>query len=386
MTVGRLYLDHNATAPLRPAARDAMVSALSLVGNPSSVHREGRGARALVEAARSTVAALVGADAPRVVFTSGGTEAANLALTPYVATGAWSGIDWLFVAATEHACVLQGHRFPPERVRILPVGPDGVLDLDALDAELGRVAGRRVTLALQAANNETGVRQPVSAAAALVHAHGGIVVCDAVQAAGRVPVAIGDLGADVLILSAHKFGGPKGAGALVFRSPDLHIADRLVRGGGQERGLRAGTENVAAIAGFAAACASIDVSDRSPPSPLRDGLEAQIAAIAPDAILFGAAAPRLPNTVCFAVPGVSAETLLMGFDLEGVAVWSGAACSSGKVGRSHVLAAMGVPPDLAAGAIRLSLGWSSTERDVEGFGRAFGVVLSRLRRMRRVAA
>jgi cysteine desulfurase len=246
-------------------------------------------------------------------------------------------------------------------------------------------AGKHPLLALQAANNETGVIQPIAEAAAKVRAAGGATVCDAVQAFGRIPSTPTSLGADVLILSAHKIGGPKGAGALAFADENDHIGDVLVRGGGQERSQRAGTENVQAIVGFGAAVQAVSCAlpaEAEHTRGLRDGLEEAVLRIAPDAVIFGADAERLPNTSCFAVPGTSAETLLMALDLDGVAVSSGSACSSGKVGRSHVLAAMGVDPALARGAMRVSVGWSSTEADVEYFARAFGTAIERTQRRR----
>jgi cysteine desulfurase len=386
MPNARTYLDFNATAPLRPEARAAMLGALDCVGNASSVHGEGRAARALVEAARRDVAALAGVPAGGVVFTSGGTEAANLALTPSLRIGKdRRDFDLLLVSAGEHPCVLQGHRFSPEQVITLPLEANGRVDLAALDEALADNAGRRALLALQAANNETGVIQPIAEAAAKVRATGGATVCDAVQAFGRIPCAVESIGADVLILSAHKLGGPKGAGALVFADENDHIGHVLVRGGGQERGQRAGTENVAATSGFGAAAriaASAMDAEAEHTRGLRDRLEEAVLQIAPGAVIFGADVERLPNTSCFAVPGTSAETLLMALDLDGVAVSSGSACSSGKVGRSHVLAAMGVGPALASGAIRVSFGWSSRETDVEHFARAFGVAIERIRRRR----
>jgi cysteine desulfurase len=225
-------------------------------------------------------------------------------------------------------------------------------------------------LALQAANNETGVVQPVAAAAAMIHAAGGLLICDAVQAAGRIDCDIGSLGADAIVLSAHKFGGPKGAGAVCFRSDSYHIKDALLRGGGQERGLRAGTENVAGIAGMAAALCAANVRREEEAEVLsiwRDELEADISRVAPDAVFFGGGAERLPNTSCFALPGIDAHVLLIALDLQGIAVSSGSACSSGKVKRSHVLSAMGVAPDVAGGAIRVSLGWSSRREDCTSF-------------------
>ncbi|MGA2795337.1 MAG: cysteine desulfurase family protein [Roseiarcus sp.] len=384
----RSYLDFNATAPLRPDAREACRAALDLAGNPSSIHAEGRAARAVVERARAAVAELAGVSPQGVTFTASGTEAANLALTPAIATRGRAPPARLIASAGEHSCVLNGHRFAPSAVERAPLRGDGRIDLDALARMIARGGEGPVMLALQGANNETGVIQPIAEAAALVHAAGGVVVCDAVQLAGRAPVKAGELGADFLVLSAHKFGGPKGAGALVAASPQMSVAEPLLRGGGQERGLRAGTENVAAIAGFGAAAlvAMAEVAGEATRLvKLREALAAHIAAVAPDAVIFGASAPRLPNTLCFSAPGIGAETLVIALDLAGVAVSSGAACSSGKVARSHVLEAMRVDPELAAGAIRLSLGWSSNEADVAHFGEAFAQIVARIRRGRSAA-
>jgi cysteine desulfurase len=382
----RAYLDHNATTALRPAARDAMVDALALTGNASSVHREGRAARARLEAARETLARFVGTQAKNVYFTSGATEALNLVLTPGLELdGKKAPFDVLLVAAAEHACVLQGHRFGEANVEKLPATPDGGLDLEALDFALARHGGKRVLLALQAANNETGVLQPVAEAADRVHAAGGALICDAVQAAGKSASDFAALNADVLVLSGHKIGGPQGVGALCFARDRHHIVPTIVRGGGQERGLRAGTENVAALSGFAAAVESVSVAGAAELDRLasfRDRLEREVLAVAPDAEFFGAGARRLPTTANFAVPGVSAEVLLMALDLEGVAVSSGSACSSGKVKRSHVLEAMGVSSALADGAIRVSFGWSSEEDDVEMFRIAFSKAVGTVRAKR----
>jgi cysteine desulfurase len=383
----RAYLDYNATAPLRAEARAALLAAMESVGNPSSIHAEGRAARAIVENARRVVAGLAGV-APRcVVFTSGGTEAANLALTPAIAApGRHAPLARLIVAAGEHPCVLQGHRFAPGAVAIAPLAGDGRIDLDALAGLIAE--GGPAMLALQGANNETGVIQPVAEAAALVHAAGGIVVCDAVQLTGRASIALAALGADFLFVSAHKFGGPKGAGAVIAARPELAIGASLLRGGGQERGARAGTENVAAIAGFAAAAEVAEAERRAEGariSALRDRLAEAARAVAPDCVVFGASVARLPNTLCLAAPGVAAATLVIALDLAGVAVSAGSACSSGKVARSHVLEAMGVEPALAAGAIRLSLGWASGEADVERFAAAYGDVIPGLRKRRGAA-
>ncbi len=363
-----------------------MLAAFDLAGNASSIHGEGRAARAMIEEARRHVAALVGAKAKNVIFTSGGTEAANLALTPHLHVGGERRpFDRLLVLATEHPCVLSGHRFLADQVTLLPVTSSGAIDRHDLEEALARE--ERCVVAVQAANNETGVLQSIHAIADKVHAHGGVLVCDAVQAAGKIKLDMDELGADMLFLSAHKFGGPKGAGALVLGSDRLHIADPQVKGGGQERGFRAGTENVAAIAGFgqAAQDAANWVAEAARLKDLRDELEAAVRHGAPDIVLFGHDAERLPNTLNFAVPGVSAETLLMALDLAGIAASSGSACSSGKVKSSHVLAAMKVPSELAAGAIRLSLGWASTRQDVEEFENRFGGLVAKLRKVKSAA-
>ena len=376
----RAYLDHNATAPLRGPARAKMLDTLRASGNPSSVHAEGRAARALVEAAREKVAALVGGRARNVIFTSGATEALALALS-----GRWRGPAGapprLLLSATEHVAALEGHGFG-ESAEILPVDADGVLDLAALHAALAGSQGP-VLLCLQAANNETGVLQPVGAAARSVHAAGGLLVCDAVQAAGRIACTFETTDADMLIVSSHKLGGPQGAGALVLREASLTCERPLIRGGGQERGFRAGTENVAAIAGFGAAAeeaAGHRDDEAALAAALREKLEADLLRLAPTATIFGAKTPRLPNTCAFAIPGLAAETALMAFDLARVALSSGSACSSGKVRRSHVLAAMGVSDDVARGALRASLGWTTTEADVTAFSVALGDILARIGR------
>jgi cysteine desulfurase len=360
----RAYFDWNATAPLREEARAAMAAALELTGNASSVHAEGRAARQVIEKAREQVARLVGAAAKNVTFTSGATEANMLALTPAIAMGGAKALrDKLFISAIEHPSVRSGGRFAADAVEELPVTGDGVVDLRALKSALARAEHPLVSVML--ANNETGVVQPIREIAEIVHAANGVLHVDAVQGPGRVDCDIGDLGADLMSLSAHKLGGPQGAGALIRRD-DIHIAEPLIKGGGQERGLRAGTENVAAIAGFgAAAAAAARQADADRIAALRDRIEAAIKAAVPEAVIFGETVQRLPNTTLFAVPGMKAETAIIAFDLNGIAVSSGSACSSGKVQASHVLAAMGVEPILAQGAVRLSLGWSTSERDVE---------------------
>jgi cysteine desulfurase len=380
---GRIYLDWNATAPLRPAARTAFVAALDRVGNPSSVHAEGRSARHLVETAREQVAALVGAQARNVVFTSGGTEANALALTPQIERpGHGAPLRRLLVSAIEHPSVRGGGRFAHLAVEEIAVMPDGVVDLSALArrvAELGD--GSDLLVSIMHANNETGVVQPVAAAAEIVHAAGGLLHVDAVQTAGRIPCDIKALGADLMTISGHKLGGPQGTGALVKASEALHFADPLIKGGGQERGSRAGTENVAAIVGFGAAAAEAGealTQEGQGMAALRERLEGGLRAISSATVIFGAGAERLPNTTLFAVPGHKAEIALIALDLAGIAVSSGSACSSGKVAASHVLAAMGVAAELASGAIRVSLGRDTTAADIDGLITAWSKTVSRL--------
>ena len=362
--VARTYLDWNASAPLRVEAHAALSAALALTGNPSSVHHEGRATRQIVEDARGAIAALVGADARNVIFTAGGTEANALALAPRLDAGRRQPFDRLLVSAIEHPSVLAGGRFAPTAVENIPVDANGMVDLGALQRRLEALGDQRALVSLMAANNETGVIQPVAEAAGIVHRHGGLVHVDAVQAAGRIALDIAALGADLLTLSAHKIGGAKGAGALVKRDESLQI-EPLIRGGGQERGSRAGTENVAAIAAFGAAAATAKASlaaEAAHMARLRDRLEAGLGA---GAVVFGAAAARLPNTTLAAMPGARAETLVIGFDLDGVAISSGSACSSGKVAPSHVLAAMGVAAELARGAVRVSIGAATTEAEID---------------------
>jgi len=385
----RTYLDHNATSPLRPEVAEVVLRVLQLPGNASSVHTEGRAARAEMEAARTSVARLVGAKAKNVIFTSGGTEAANLILTPSFRRLGQPGATRLLIGATEHPCILNGHRFPAEKVDIIPVDGHGILDLAWLRAHLEGIGDERVLVSVQLANNETGVLQPVSEIADLVHEHGGLVHTDAVQAAGRVPVDIAALGVDALTLSAHKLGGPKGAGALVLASDQYEIGEKLILGGGQEKNYRAGTENVAGIAGFGVA-AEVALKGLEQEAGrlrgLRDEAEAHLRRIAADALVVGAGVERLPNTLAFAIPGLKAETALIAFDLAGIALSSGSACSSGKVKRSHVLDAMGVDPALAEGVLRVSLGWSTTKEDVIRFAEACETVVGTLYKRKASAA
>jgi len=363
------YLDYNATAPLKGEVIEAVRAALGRTGNPSSVHGFGREARRALERAREAVAAMVGAAPGQVVFTSGGTEANNQALcgSPGV----------VVVSAVEHDSVLAA---VPDAGRAV-VDREGRVELARLDEQLGRAAPALVSVML--ANNETGVIQPVREVIEVARRHGARVHCDAVQAGGKLAIDMATLGVDFLTLSAHKLGGPQGVGALVVGAGIEPAA--LLRGGGQERRWRPGTENLAGIVGFGCACelAMADTGWRRRTSALRDRLEQEIEAIAPAARVFGRGAERLPNTSCLTMPGVGNQTQLIEFDLAGIAVSTGSACSSGKVGPSHVLAAMGVDPAEAASAVRVSFGWASTVEDVERFVEVWGRLYARTRRVTR---
>jgi cysteine desulfurase len=360
----RVYLDWNATTPLRREAREAMAVACDLCGNPSSVHAEGRQARRLVEDARAAVAGATGAEARDVVFTSGGTEANALALTAGLRRGTSQPVERLVVSAIEHASVLAGGHYPADRIDILGVTHSGVVDLDQLPGLLA--AGSPALVSVMHANNETGAIQPVPEIADIVHEAGGLLHVDAVQALGKIPFDIKALNVDLASISAHKLGGPKGVGALVL-AEGLSGLNALLRGGGQEQGRRAGTENVMGISGFGAAVkvamASLE-ADMKAVEKLRIRLEAGLRQTR-NLLVFCENVPRLPNTTLFSAPGLKAETTVIGLDLEGVAVSSGSACSSGKVQPSHVLEAMGYSRELARGAVRLSLGWSTTEADID---------------------
>lgn len=379
MAAARAYLDHNASAPLLPAARAAVVAALDASANPSSVHSEGRAARRLVEDARRDVAALVNGKAAHVVFTSGATEAASTLLTPDWRMGRSAlRMARLYVCQSDHPCLLSGGRFPPEHVSRIGVDGDGIVRLDELEAALqahDKAQGLPL-VAIHAANNETGVIQPFGRIAEIVRAAGGVLVLDAVQAAGRIPLDMSVPCADYLILSSHKIGGPQGAGAIVAAS-DLMMPAPLIAGGGQEKGHRAGTENLAAIAGFGAAAreALAGLAGMDAVRGRRDGIEEIVLSLVPDAEIFGKGAPRLPNTTFFAIPGLKAETAQIAFDLAGVALSAGSACSSGKVGPSHVLKAMG--RDGGQGALRVSIGAATTARDIDLFRTALAGIASR---------
>lgn len=365
MSARRTYLDFNATAPMRAEARAAMLAAMDAGGNPSSVHAEGRRARALVEAARCEVAALVGADAGDVVFTSGATESANQVLRRQWGTVLFSRI--------EHPCVVAPSLQSEGYVEELAVDREGIIDPTALATRLAALAAAghlplgRSLIAVQMANNETGVLQPLAEISSVARDHGLAVLCDAVQAAGRLAIDFKSSGVDYMLVSSHKIGGPKGVGALIAKGggdvPPLMI------GGGQERRRRAGTENVEGIAGFGAAARAArgEAAAIETIRAWRDAIEQAARAWRPDTVIVGEGAPRLVNTVSMAVPGLASETLVIKLDLAGIAVSAGSACASGKVGSSPVLAAMGVAPDIARAAIRVSLGHATTQADIERF-------------------
>ena len=388
----RIYLDHNATTPMRPQVRDRMVDAFEMIGNPSSMHREGREARGAIEVARSEVAALVGGRDSGVVFTSGATEANMLALTPHMKR-LYKPVpaSHLYISAIEHPSVLTGGRFADEDVSLIPVSQSGVVDLDRLAdllREHDQEAGKAY-ISVMAVNSETGVIQPIRAIAQLAKEFGAYCHIDAVQAAGKIPLDMEDIGCSSIAISGHKFGGPKGIGALILGEEGLE-PEPLILGGAQENRLRAGTENVAAIVGFGAACKLVkEELDRSLDESadgrvdktlvkaeglakgyerwraLRDGFEERLMQIEPDCVVFGKDAMRVPHCSQFAIPGQKAETMLIQLDLAGIAVSSGSACSSGKVAASHVLEAMGFEANITEAAIRVSLGWNSENSDLD---------------------
>jgi cysteine desulfurase len=369
----RAYLDHNATSPLRPEARDAMVAALAVAGNASATHAEGRAARKLIERAREDVAGLVGADPRCVTFTSGGSEAAATLLAPgFVGKAGQTGHRALIVSAVEHSCVLAGGRFAAEVIHVCPVDADGVIDLTRLGQLLAEAPGPAL-VSVMAANNETGVVQPLDAIRQLCVVHGASLVVDAVQALGKLPLDLWTVGADAIFVSAHKIGGPQGVGAII-RGAEAVDFERLVKGGGQEGRFRAGTENLAGIAGFGAAAKAVAGgidAEMHRLRALRDWLEAEIVTISGRSRIVGLPAERLANTSLTVHPGLDGETTVIALDLAGVSVSTGSACSSGKVAPSHVLAAMGLEAGHAKSALRVSLGWSTTREDVERFVTAF---------------
>lgn len=362
MSASRAYLDWNATTPVLPEAIAAVSEALALTGNPSSIHAEGRAARALMEAARKDIARLVQASAENVFFTSGATEGINSILT--LGLCATCGHDRaqttrVLASATEHSAIFAA---APEAA-VIPVDCNGILDLGMLEAMLAE--GGPALVAVQLANNETGVIQPIADVARLVHAAGGALMVDAVQAPGKMTVDLPALGADVLIITAHKVGGPKGIGAMVFANGETRLERAFIRGGGQERGQRQGTENLSGIAGFATAARAAAEVDFEAMRSLRNGFEARLRQLSNSVFIVGEAAPRLPNTSFFALPGLEAGKVVIASDLDGVAVSSGSACSSGKVGASKVLTAMGQGERAPQGAVRVSIGPRTTQGELD---------------------
>ncbi len=354
----RTYLDHNATSPLRPSAKAAMLSAMEHGGNPSSIHAEGRAAYKIIDDARTKLGFMLGCLPQMITFTSGGTESNNMAIRGV-------GAERILVSAIEHPSVLDAAKATGKQVERIPVDPQGRVDLKAFEALLIRAPNTLVSIML--ANNETGVIQDMAVIAAMARGAGALLHVDAVQAFGKMPVNFGLLGCDLLTVAAHKVGGPKGIGALIMR--DGLVVEPLVQGGGQELRRRSGTENVTAIAGFAALF--------SEPLVEAHQLTDQLVAGLGGALVFSDQVHRLSNTTCFAILGMKAETILMNLDLHGYAVSSGSACSSGKVGRSHVLEAMSVPADVASCAVRVSLGWNTTADDVTSFIETFNTLRAR---------
>jgi len=362
------YLDWNATAPVLPAARDAALAALALGGNPSAIHSSGRAARKVLEDSRALLAGALDAKPSQVVFTSGATEANNLAIQ-----GLAGQAGFILVSAIEHPSVLEAVRHSGLPFELVPVTREGVVDITVLAERLAALASHvegRVLIAVMAANNETGVIQPVARIVELAGKAGAAVHCDAVQAFGKTPLSFAALGVDTLSVSAHKIGGPSGVGALLV-ADNVPLA-ACIHGGGQERRRRAGTENLAGVAGFAAAARGVDamVAEMRRVTNLRDELESTLARLVPGSVVFGQAAPRLANTTLLGNPDLRADVQLVALDLAGIAVSAGAACSSGKVEASHVLDAMGAG-DLASRAIRISLGWTTKKDEIDAFVDAY---------------
>ncbi len=357
----RSYLDYNASAPVLPCVAEAMLEVMACPGNASSVHQSGRSFRRRIEDARAQIAGSVEADPSEVIFTSGGTEANALALA---GSSRVIGQRRILISAIEHPSVMEMAASLDPNVGFIPVTTQGVIDLDSLETELKNADGPCL-VSVMFANNETGALQPVGDVSSLAREHNALLHVDAVQAFGKIPVSFSAIGADMMSLSAHKIGGPQGVGALVLRD-GLDIGF-LQKGGGQETGRRAGTENTAGIAGFgvAARTACEKLDEMSDVAVLRDAMEAELKGIRPDVAIFCEHEERLPNTSFFSAEGLSAETLVIALDLEGLEVSSGSACSSGKVGQSRILEAMGVPDKLARGAIRISMGHDTKQAEID---------------------
>lgn len=372
-------MDYNATAPLLDASREAMLAAMSELGNPSSVHYEGQRARRMVNHARDQVAAICSALPAQVTFTSGATEATSCLLSPKFKMGrSQLNISKLYISSVEHPCVLSGGRFLADDVVIVDVDQDGCVRLDDLEQKLSlhdQSCGLPM-VSLQMVNNETGVIQPIEQAIEIAKRFKAITVIDAVQALGKMPVSVTDIGADFIFVSAHKIGGPKGVGAIISRG-EILMPEPLINGGGHEKGHRAGTENLIGIAGFGAACDVVKeyLSTYQDMTQIRDDLEQEMCELAPDLVIHGKGAERIANTTCFTLPGMKSETLQIAFDMEGVAASSGSACSSGKVGESHVLVAMNA--DAKTGALRVSMGMNTTQEERSKFLTVFQKINAR---------
>lgn len=381
--MARVYLDYNATSVPRVSAKEAVAAAMMAPTNASSVHTEGRAARAIVEDARHQLAVLIGAEPEAIFFTSGATESNTTALSPEMElAGKPARFDVLLLSGVEHPAVRAGGSFKPEQIETVPVDANGVIVLDALKDALAKHAkeGRRAFVSVMAANNETGVLQPLRAVADIVHAANGVFHSDAVQVIGKIPFDVRESGVDLLSITSHKLGGPQGVGAVVTAHRDTRVP-ALMRGGGQERGRRQGTESVAAIAGFGAAATEAGQTltpEGSRLGALRAKIEEGIRSIAKDAVIFSDRAARLPNTTFFAAPGVAAEVALIALDLDGIALSAGSACSSGKSAASPTLQAMGVNSDIGRCAMRVSTGWNTSDADVTQFLTAFAKVYTSL--------
>lgn len=349
-----IYLDYNATAPLLDEVKEVMLEVMGAPYNASSVHSFGRKAKQLLESARQNIATALDAGGYQVIFTASGTEANNQALS------CLNEPHELFISAVEHDSIMKiGNKL---HARVLPVDENGIIDLNAME-KLLLSSQKKPFVSIMLANNETGVIQPIHEIAQIVFKHGGFLHCDIVQAVGKIPLSINNLNADMVTISGHKLGGPVGAAALIIKK-GLQVKPFQV-GGGQESGYRAGTENIAAIVGFAKA---VEVAVKNMPAGRkRDYLESRIKEIAKDAVIAGEKAKRLPNTSNIAMPNMTAETQVIAFDLEGIAISSGSACSSGKVAESHVLSAMNVDQGLRNNAIRVSTGAQTTEEEIEAF-------------------
>lgn len=382
MSKQRIYLDYNATAPVRTAAKAAVIAALDHVGNASSIHQEGRKARGLIETARDQIAKLINAQSKEITFTSGGTESNNLVLASNLgALGKKQALAATLLSATEHPSLIKAQQLSPRPVELINVDGNGIVDLKHLEQLLKNWQQKSdlpVLVSVMLVNNETGVIQPMQKIAALVHQYGGFIHADAIQALGKVAIDFENMNVDLLSLSSHKIGGPLGAGVLVIRLGVL--VDSYIKGGGQELGLRAGTENIPAISGFGAAAQQCndEMNSNSKYNEMRENLEVKIKQISPDAIIFAQDAPRVPTTSCFAIKGLTAERALMSLDLAGIAISSGSACSSGKVSQSHVLKAMGINDDVALCALRLSFGWNTKPQELDEFIEEYTKIYQRM--------